>query len=89
MAYSPLDQGKLRLRPALYRVAARHGVTPQAAAIAWTARWPGVVTIPKSTEPDHVRACVAAAALRLDPADLDDLDAAYPAPNRDIPLETA
>jgi diketogulonate reductase-like aldo/keto reductase len=89
MAYSPLEQGKLRVRPALTHVAARHRVTPHAAAIAWTLRAPGVVTIPKATRPEHVRECVAAAKLRLNPADLAELDAAYPAPARAIPLETA
>ena len=89
MAYSPLDQGNLRERPALARVAARHGVSPQTVAIAWTLRLPGMVTIPKAVRPEHVRACVAATALALEPADLAELDAAYPAPAREIPLETA
>jgi len=89
MAYSPLDEGKLRVRPALARVAARHGVTPHTVAIAWTLRLPGVVALPKATHPEHVRDCVAAAVLTLDPADLAELEAAYPAPARDIPLETA
>jgi diketogulonate reductase-like aldo/keto reductase len=70
-------------------VAERHGVAPQTVAIAWTLRLPGMVTIPKAVTPAHVRACVAATALSLDPADVAELDAAYPAPAREIPLETA
>lgn len=88
MAYSPLDQGRLHAN-ALAAVARRHRAAPASVAIAWLLGREGVVTIPKATSPDHVRANAAARAIRLSPSDLADLDAAFPTPDRDVPLETA
>jgi diketogulonate reductase-like aldo/keto reductase len=89
MAYSPLDQGALARRPALRAVARRHGVSPERVAVAWTIRQAGLVTIPKAARPEHVRDCAAAIHLRLSAEDLAELDRAYPALDRDLPLETA
>jgi diketogulonate reductase-like aldo/keto reductase len=92
MAYSPLDEGRLTRegdgRAAINKVARRHGVAPATVCVAWTLRHDAVVSLPKATNPDHVRANAAAAALTLTGEDLNDLDAAFPAPSRDIPLET-
>ena len=73
MAYSPVGQGGALLRhKALRAVAARHGgATPAQVAIAWTLRAPGgVVSIPKASDPEHVRRNAAARDLRLTEADL-------------------
>ena len=88
MAYSPLEQARLRAGGALRSVAQRHGVTPMQVAIAWTLRLPGFVTIPKAVRPEHVRENVAAAGLRLDDEDLRTLDREYPPPRGPRPLET-
>ena len=88
MAYSPLEQGRLRRRRALEDVARRHGVTPTQVALAWTLRLPGVVTIPKATRPEHVREDVAAQELVLGDEDLATLDGAFPPPVGAAPLET-
>lgn len=87
MAYSPLDQGSLQSTGALASVARRHNVTPETIAIAWTMRDPWVASIPKASNPDHVRANVAAAGIALTPEDLAELDRAYPPPKRDVPLD--
>jgi diketogulonate reductase-like aldo/keto reductase len=88
MAYSPIGQGGRMLRqPALAAVAARHGATPAQVALAWTIRGPGVVSIPKAVDLDHVRENAAAARIRLTPQDLAELDAAFPPPRRKKPLE--
>jgi diketogulonate reductase-like aldo/keto reductase len=89
MAYSPLEQGRLRQRGVLEEVARRHGATPMQVALAWTLRLPGIVTIPKATRPEHVREDVAALDLELSREDLDALDAAFPPPSSPAPLETA
>lgn len=89
MAYSPLDQGSLPLSPGLRRVAERHGVSPQCAAIAWTVREPGIVTIPKSSSPPHLEENARAGGIDLSPEDLRDLDADFPPPGAGVPLETA
>lgn len=87
MAYTPLGQGERMLRsPALTAVAARHGVTEAAVALAFLLARPGIITIPKAARAEHVRANVAAASLRLDAEDLAELDAAYPPPRRKQPL---
>jgi len=88
MAYSPLDQARLLKSQALDAVAARHGATPAQVALAWCIRRPGVVAIPKASRPAHVRENVEAASLVLSQTDVAQLDAAFPAPGRDLPLET-
>jgi diketogulonate reductase-like aldo/keto reductase len=86
MAYSPLGQGPLLRKPALAKVAGKHGCDPGAVALAWVLRMPGVVTIPKATQPEHVRANLKALDVKLDAEDLATLDAAFPAPKRASPL---
>jgi diketogulonate reductase-like aldo/keto reductase len=86
MAYSPLGQGAVLRNAALASVAKKHGVTPAAAALAWTMRHKHVVAIPKSSNPEHVKANAAAADLVLDADDLKALDAAFPPPKRATPL---
>jgi diketogulonate reductase-like aldo/keto reductase len=82
MAYSPVDQGKLLGHAALAQVARKHDASPAQIAIAWLLRFPDVMTIPKATTPDHVRANLAAATITLDGDDLAALDRAFPPPSR-------
>ncbi len=86
MAYSPLDDGKLVHRPGLSAVASRHGVSPESIALAWTLRQSSVVSIPKASNPDHVRANYKAASLTLSAEDCADLDGEFPPPGRAAPL---
>ncbi|MEZ5853130.1 MAG: aldo/keto reductase [Hyphomicrobiaceae bacterium] len=86
MAYSPLGQGAILRHAALGEVARKHGVTPAAAAIAWTMRHPHVIAIPKAARLGHVKENAAAADLVLDAADLAVLDNAFPPPRRKQPL---
>ena len=83
MAYTPLGQAGRMLRdPALAAVAQRHGVTPAQAALAWTLREEGVISIPKASKPDHVRLNAAARGIALTAADCAELDASFPPPKR-------
>jgi diketogulonate reductase-like aldo/keto reductase len=86
MAYSPLGQGPLLRKPALGKIAGKHGCDPAAVALAWVLRQPGVITIPKATQPEHVRANIKAVDIKLDTDDLAALDAAFPPPKRASPL---
>ena len=88
MAYSPVGQGgnSLLKDKALSAVAARRGVTSAQVALAWTLRRQGVISIPKSSNPAHIRANRAAADLVLGPDDLSELDRAFPPPRRKQPL---
>jgi diketogulonate reductase-like aldo/keto reductase len=87
MAYSPLEQGRLAGKPALTKIAARHGVAPLQVALAWVLRQAGVIAIPKAVDPAHVRANRAAAELALTDQDLAELERAFPPPRRETPLE--
>jgi diketogulonate reductase-like aldo/keto reductase len=87
MAYSPLGQGPLLRKPALKKIADKHGTDPAAVALAWVLRHPGMITIPKAVKPDHVRANLKALQVKLDAEDLKALDAAFPPPKRAAPLE--
>jgi diketogulonate reductase-like aldo/keto reductase len=91
MAYSPLESNPSEQRgllgnPQLAAVARRHGVTPAQVALAWLLRQDDVVVIPKAVRPQHVRENRAALDLVLNPEDLAQLDAGFPAPDRRRPL---
>ena len=86
MAYSPLGQGGILFEPAVEDVADKHGVPPGTVALAWVLRQEGMIAIPKAANLEHVKANAAALGLTLDPADLEALDAAFPAPNGPSPL---
>ena len=87
MAYSPIDQGRLLKNATVQRVAARRSATAAQIAIAWVLRQEGVLTIPKATKPDHVRANREVLDIRLTHQDLEDLAHEFPTPSRKVPLE--
>jgi diketogulonate reductase-like aldo/keto reductase len=87
MAYSPVEQGRLLNHPALSAVAADLKATPAQVALAWTLRGGGVLSVPKAASVRHVEENRAALDLTLGEADLQALDAAFPAPTRPRPLE--
>jgi diketogulonate reductase-like aldo/keto reductase len=89
MAYSPLGEGDLPGHPALAPIAAKHGVTPAAVALAFTLRGEGVISIPKSSRAARVRENAAAMSVALDAEDLAALDRAFPPPRRKVPLAMA
>ena len=88
LAYSPLEQGRLRPHEVLRRVGARHAATPAQIALAWTLRHDNVVAIPKAARLAHVRDNAKAADIVLTEEDRADIDRAFPPPHRDVPLET-
>jgi diketogulonate reductase-like aldo/keto reductase len=87
MAYSPLDQARIPRKSALADVARRHKASPAQIMLAWAARDPTTIVIPKATGQAHLAENIAAMALRLDAADLAALDAAFPPPKGKAPLE--
>jgi len=87
MAYSPIEQGRVLGNSTLKKVAARRKATPAQVALAWVLRNPGIIAIPKAGTPEHVQENRAALAVRLDEADLAELDKAFPAPSSPEPLE--
>lgn len=88
MAYCPIGQGgDLLWHPALQAVARRHNATPAQISLAWVLRQDNLIAIPKAVNPEHIRQNVAALDIRLTEQDLADIDRAWPAPQRKMPLE--
>jgi diketogulonate reductase-like aldo/keto reductase len=71
----------------LGKIAAKHACDPAAVALAWVLRQKGVITIPKATQPEHVRANMKALEVKLDQDDLALLDSVFPPPRRAHPLD--
>jgi diketogulonate reductase-like aldo/keto reductase len=88
MSYSPIEQGDLLSHPAVRGVAERNDITPAQVALAWVLRQSLVCAIPKSGSVARVQENAAAAAIRLSPPDLTELDLAFPPPVKARPLET-
>lgn len=87
MAYSPIEQGELVGHDVLEEIAARHDATSAQVALAWVLGTPGVVAIPKTSDPDRMAENLGALDLRLTDADRAALDRAFPPPRRKQPLE--
>jgi len=69
-AYSPVEQGGLKVNSALQSVAAAHSATAQQIALAWLVQQPRVITIPMSGNPKHQADNLAAAEIVLTPAEI-------------------
>jgi diketogulonate reductase-like aldo/keto reductase len=83
VGYSPFGHGRFPRATgaggqALAAVAVRHGATPRQVALAFLARKAPLFTIPKASSVAHAKENAAALSLRLEPADLKELDAAFP-----------
>ena len=74
---SPRLERNLALRDALRPIAARHGVSVSAIAVAWALAWPGVTgAIVGARSAEQVDGWIAAARVALTPADLEEIAAA-------------
>jgi 2,5-diketo-D-gluconate reductase B len=73
-AYSPLAQGRVFDDETIAAIAADHGVTPAAVAVAWQLRDEGVAVIPRSAAPGHLRENWAAQTLDLTEGDVEAMD---------------
>ena len=75
----PKLSSNLALRDALRPIAAKHGVSVAAVAVAWTLCWPITAAIVGARSAQQVDGWIAAAGVRLDAADLDAIAAAIDA----------
>jgi diketogulonate reductase-like aldo/keto reductase len=87
MAYSPLGRGSLAQNALLAHLGAERDASAAQMALAWCLREPDVIAIPKSTDPARIEQNLAAANLRLSPAELALIDQGFPPPNSKRPLE--
>lgn len=87
MAYSPIEQGRMKTAGVLSEIAAKHNARPFQIALAWALRFPGNIVIPKASRPEHMRENAGARDIKLDAEDLAALDKAFPPPTRKRALE--
>ncbi len=92
MAYSPLAQaGSLRREliqhPVVQQIADEHEAQPFQIMLSWCIRSGSVIAIPKASSVEHARSNAAAASIQLDEQQLQQLDAAFPAPTRKVSLD--
>jgi diketogulonate reductase-like aldo/keto reductase len=87
MAYSPIEQARLLADPKLAGFARRHGMTPAQAALAWLLAREGVIVIPRTARRDRLRENIGALEVRLDAAQLAELDQLFPPPRGPRALE--
>ena len=69
-AYEPFGKGRLIGNSVLQKVADKHGVSTARVALAWLVRKPGVITIPMTSNEDHLRDNLAASDFELSQVDL-------------------
>ena len=87
MAYSPLGRGGLLEHPLIVDIANRHDASPAQVALAAVLRHDGVIAIPKASSVEHVEANADALEIQFDIEDLERLDAAFPPPTKETPLD--
>lgn len=68
-SWSPLGQGNTLQEPTILRIAEKHGCTPAQAVIAWHLAL-GLSVIPKSSNPERIRANLGALEVMLDGEDM-------------------
>ena len=79
VGYSPFGQGNFPDdHPVLREIAAAHGATPRQVALRFLLRKPGTFTIPKASTVAHVEENAGAADVKLEPEEIDHIDAAFP-----------
>jgi diketogulonate reductase-like aldo/keto reductase len=87
MAYAPLGRGSLARDPVMAQLGRERRVSAAQIALAWCLREPDVIAIPKSVHPARLEENLRAAELHLSPAELRQIDQAFPPPNSKRPLE--
>ena len=87
MAYSPLEQARLAGSSKLAGFAARHGMTPAQAALAWLLVQDDVIVIPKTGRRARLKENLGALDRVLTGEQLAELDRLFPPPGKASPLE--
>jgi diketogulonate reductase-like aldo/keto reductase len=87
MAYSPIEQGRILHHPELVHVAKAYQATPAQVALAFLLERDGVMPIPKTANLRRLQENRDAVDLDISDEDWERLDAAFPPPERKMPLE--
>jgi aldehyde reductase len=86
MAYSPIEQGRLVGNRKLAAFAARHGMTPAQAALAWLLAQDDIIVIPKTGRRERLQENLGALDHALTAAQRAELDDLFPPPRGASPL---
>ena len=86
MAYSPVEQRAFINDSKLNNITAKHNATSTQIALAWLLHQDNVISIPKATNPDHVKENHAAFDIKLTVEDLQELDRRFEPPRRKMSL---
>jgi diketogulonate reductase-like aldo/keto reductase len=82
MAYSPVEQTAFVNHPKLKAIASKHNASSTQIALSWLLHQDNVISIPKATNPKHVKENRAALDITLTREDFEEIDRIFPAPNR-------
>lgn len=72
-AYSPVDEGRLKVNQTLLSIAEAHGATPYQIALAWLTSQLRVITIPMSYNPAHIKENFESANIELTQSEIEQL----------------
>jgi diketogulonate reductase-like aldo/keto reductase len=86
MAYSPVEQRAFVNDSKLKDIATQHNATPTQIALSWLLHQDNVLSIPKATNPAHVKENCAALDIQLTEKELRKLDLAFKPPVRKVSL---
>ncbi len=86
MAYSPIEQRAFINDAKLNKIAAKHNATSTQIALAWLLHQDNVISIPKATNPNHIKENCSALDIRLTQEDLQELNRTYKPPSRKMSL---
>ncbi|MBE9043400.1 aldo/keto reductase [Pleurocapsales cyanobacterium LEGE 10410] len=86
MAYSPVEQRAFVNDSKLEDLAAKYNATSTQIALSWLLHQDNVISIPKATNPDHVRENRAALDIKLSAEDLERIDRVFKPPSRKMSL---
>ncbi len=73
-AYTPIEKGRVARNSLVKNIAERYGATPVQVALGWLLQQAGVIAIPMSTDPQHLRENLESANLQLSNEDMQDLN---------------
>lgn len=82
MAYSPVEQRAFVNNSQLKAIASRHNATSTQIALSWLLHQDNVISIPKATDPQHIKENRAALDIQLTTEDLQEIDRAFQPPSR-------
>ncbi len=86
MAYSPVEQQAFVNHSQLQDIAVKYNATSTQIALSWLLHQDNVISIPKATNPQHIKENRAALDIKLTAQDFQKLDRSFQSPQKKVPL---